>query len=197
MYYARAHNAIQGVVISCALALLTWWLAGTVIPMPQLLQGRANPVETQLLLAVMLAPVTVYMFSRTALSFEQLSKRRLWAYDLALATMLLAPVCILALSVFLFSETAFSGGLLRNTALFVGLAFLCLGWLGEIAALTLPIGYFLIIGTIGTGADGTPHIWAFPRGPVGLYDLAISLIILAVGVGLFCLRRRSWALQGG
>ncbi len=137
------------------------------------------------------------MFGRTVLSFEQLSKGRLWVYDLVLAAIFMIPVCILALIVFLLGETALSTGLLRNTTLFVGLAFLCLGWLGEITAITLPIGYFLVIGTIGTGVGGTPHIWAFPRSPVDLYDLATSLIILVVGLGLFCLRRRSWALQGG
>lgn len=196
MHYLKAHNAVRGATISCILVLLAWWLAGSALPMPQLLQGRASPVETQLLLTVLLAPVTVYMFGRTVLNFEKLFERRLWAYDLLLAVILLAPACIVALIVLWSDDAAFSAGLFRNAALFVGLAFLCLGWFGETVTLTLPVGYFLLIGTIGTGPDGTPHLWAFPRAPADQYSLALAVIILVLGFVFFCRKGRDLSRLG-
>lgn len=189
-YYAKAHRAILAVIASSALGGLAWWLSGTVLPMPQLLQGRATPVETQLLLATIVAPITVAMFNQSVLSFEQLSERRLWRYDLLLIAALIAPICLISLTVLLRGEPELAAALLRNTVVFAGLALFCLGWLGEVAALAVPISYFLIIGMLGVRPDGSSHLWAFPRGPVGLYDLIAAIVILAVGLTVFWLRQR-------
>jgi hypothetical protein len=196
-YFLRAHRVPQAFMCSAVVALLAWGLAGNVLPLPQLMQGRARPVELELLLATASAPIAAYMFGGVTLRLELLSRRTLWAPDLVLGVGALAPACLVAILATLGGETAFALALVRNTAMFVGIALALLALAGESAAIIVPVSYFLLVGTFGVTATGSPYWWAALRGPADPKSTAAALGVTVVGLLVFHIRGRHRSVVGG
>lgn len=194
--YLKAHRLLPAAGLATLVTLVGWWLAGTAVPLPQLVSGLASPVELQLFATVVMAPLTVWTFDEEVLRLEASSRRRLWVLDLAVLAALVGPSCLLAAAATAAGEGAHTVELARNTVLFVGLAFLCHAAAGQTAALVIPVAYFLAMGTAGSRRDGTHQPWAFPADGADPRTVGLSLTLFALGFLAFAVRRRRGAGSG-
>lgn len=180
--FLKAHRAHHGALAAAVLALVGWWLAGRVLPLPQLLQGHSQPVAVSLLLAAGLAPVVSRTFGGATLGLEYSARRALWVHDLTLLGVVMVPAAAVTLVSAAAGDLDFAGVALRDAAAFTGLALLALAAAGETAAAVAPIGYFLLMATLGGRPDGTAQWWAAWRGPVDPVTVAAAAVLLTVGV---------------
>ena len=190
MDYVKAHNLLPAAGVSTAISLVGWWWGGTSVPLPQIALGLTEPVVLQLFVTVLMGPLTVWTFGQTAVLFEQSASRRLLPFDLLAVAALLGPVCLTMAGMYLTGDGQHATEPLRNAALFVGLAFLCLTAFGESAALVIPIGYFMIVATFGGRSNGTTYPWAYVRDEATPEHLVASILVLALGFGFFEARKR-------
>jgi hypothetical protein len=189
--YLRAHRLAPVAGMATIIALVGWWWSGTTVPVPQIIGGLTSPVQLQLFVTVLMAPVTVWAFGEEVLHLEAASRRPLWLLDLAALVALLGPFCLAAVISVLADDSAHTAELVRNAALFVGLAFLARAVAGQGAALVVPIAYFLAVGTMGKQRGGSVHGWAFPADDANRDSVVAALVVLAVGVVYFAVRTRS------
>jgi hypothetical protein len=185
LLYLQAHRAFRALFGSVAVTLAAWWFSGTFLPLPQLLQGRASPVAAELLFTTLFAPLTAYAFGGVVLRLEQLSRRRLWRQDLALAGIILLPVAVAAVTAVGIGAPGLAATMVRNAAVFVGIALLMLTFVGESAAVGVPIAYFLLMSTVGARADGSAHWWAGFRAEAEPLSISIGITLFILGITLF------------
>lgn len=197
--FLRAHRVGQGVVVATLIAGAAWWLAGGTLPLPQLLTGRARPVQVELLITVLQVPLVPAVFAgRDAgpvLIVESRARRTLWSHDLLLAATTLAPGAVVAAIAAILGDTEIAAVLLRNTTFFTGMTLILLTWLGHRAALLVPIVYFLLIGTLGAASDGTAHWWAALRDPATPGMITTAGALAATGIVLFHFKARARAAR--
>ncbi|MGN9810935.1 hypothetical protein ACTMSW_16435 [Micromonospora sp. BQ11] len=188
--YLRSHRAVPLVAGSALLMVVGWWLAGTTLPVPQLLQGRTAPVAIEMLLGALYAPLVAHGFGGVTLHLEHASRRRLLGPDLLLVGLVLAPVAVVGAAATWTGDGASGAGAVRNALFFVGAALLLLSVFGQSAAVVAPIAYFFVASVVGGRPDGSAEWWAVVRGPAHANSLAVALALLALGTGLFHLRAR-------
>lgn len=190
--FLKAHRAPRALLAAAVLSGLAWLFTGTVLELPQLLAGRMQPVAVALLLGAAIAPVVAYAFGGEGLRLESTARRSLWGQDLALAGLVALPVLV---GTVLSAATAGPPSAVvfaRDAAAFGGLALIALTLLGESAAVTVPLGYFLLTVTLGGQPDGGSHWWAAIRGPASATTGLTAGFLLVAGIVLFsaCARRR-------
>lgn len=188
--YARAHRLSQVTALAVLITLVGWWWSGTDVPLPQLVSGLADPVELQLFVTVALAPLTVWAFDEDVLRLEASSRRVPWVLDLLVVGALLGPACLIAAAVAVTGSGGHTGELVRNAAVFAGLALLCLGAAGRTVALVVPVAFFLVMACAGSRRDGSHPPWAFPADDASLGTSIAGWVLLACGFGVFAIRRR-------
>lgn len=195
--FARAHRLGPAALLSTALALAGWWLAGTTLPVPQLLQGGMHPVAVELLLATGFAPIIGYVLPGPTLRFEHAARRRLLAADALLVAALLAPVALVGLAGFLLGDPHVALLGLRNAAGFLGLALAVRAVADDVAAAAVPVGYFLLVAMLGGRPGGQAAWWAVFRAQASGWSLAVGLGVLCAGAVLFHRQGRRQASRRG
>ncbi|MGI5186383.1 hypothetical protein ACQEVZ_60130 [Dactylosporangium sp. CA-152071] len=183
--FLRAHHALRVAALGSVLVATAWWLAGTSLPVPQLLQGRATPIAVTALLTALYAPLTAYSFGGLTLRFEHGARRGLLAADLCQLVVVCAPVTVVALLAGLTGDGQFAADLTRNVAAFTGVALLLLTIVGEATAVALPVLYFFVTSMLGTHPDGSAQWWAVPRAPATAATLSMAVATLAVGTAVY------------
>lgn len=184
-WYLRAHHCRGLATASLCLAMAMWWLAGTTLPIPQLLQGRVAPVGIELLLASLVAPLFAWGCRDAVVAFEALGERRLHLVDTVLPCSLLLPAGLVAVLAFVAGERQLALDMLRNVLFFTTLAAAGVALFGERIGGTMPVLYFMTVGIFGQGMDGHPAAWAFVRGPASWWSTGAVGLLLAVVVPLF------------
>lgn len=188
--YLRSHRAVQLMTGSALLMVAGWWLAGTTLPVPQLMQGRTAPVAVEMLLGALYAPLVAHGFGGATLHLEHGVRRRLLGPDLLLVGLVLAPVAIVYAAATSTGGVAAGAGAARNALFFIGAALLLLSMFGQSVAVVTPIAYFFVASVVGGRPDGSAEWWAVVRGPAHGSSLAVAVVLLALGAGLFHLRAR-------
>jgi hypothetical protein len=193
--YLRAHHA--GVLTGGASALLLgcWWLAGTVLPMPQLLQGRTTPIALEMFLPVLFAPLCAYAFGGVTLRVEHGSHRSLLFPDLLLFLLTCAPVVLVAGLAASTGDGAHGVVAARNAAVCAGASLVLLTVFGQTTAVTVPILYFFVVSLLGGRPDGSAAWWAVLRAPASAETLTAGLLVLVVGMTVFHLQARPTAAR--
>lgn len=192
--FLRAHHAGALTVGASALILASWWLAGTVLPVPQLLQGRTTPIALEMVLPILLAPLCAYAFGGVALRLEHGSRRSLLLPDLLLFTLACAPVALVAVIATASGDGAFAAIVVRNAAVCAGASLFLLTLFGQTAAVTVPIMYFFVVSLLGGRPDGSAEWWALLRASATPETLIAGLLILIAGITAFRLRARPAAV---
>ncbi len=86
--------------------------------------------------------------------------------------------------------------MIRKAAIFAGLAFRCHGSAGRAAGLTVPIAYFVVIGTAGGRRDGSHPLRAFPVAGTDTRTIIAGLALPTFGFVTFSSRKHQPARQG-
>ena len=188
--FLRAHHASALAGSAAALLLASWWLAGTVLPVPQLLQGRTTPIALEMLLPILFAPLCAYAFGGVTLRFEHGSRRSLLLPDLLLFALACAPVVVVAGLATATGDGAFAAIAVRNAAVSAGASLILLTFSGQTAAVTVPILYFFVVSLLGGRPDGSAEWWAVLRASATGETLLAGLLLLAAGMAVFRLRAR-------
>jgi hypothetical protein len=192
--FFRAHRAATVLLVSAVMAGLAWWLSEHAIPMPQLLRGRAEVVPFHILFAAMFAPLAAHTFGGRPLLLEHAAKRSLMLPDLLLAGNLLLPPLLVVVTAALVGDQEFALAFLRNLTLNVGLALSLIAFRGQAIAAAVPLGYFVIAGTLGGQVDGAHQWWAIIRWPGGAMTAMLGVAWLFACLLWFHhrARRRAW-----
>ena len=188
--FLRAHHAGALAGGTTAVPLAAWWLAGTVLPVPQLLQGRTTPIALEMFLPVLFAPLCAYAFGGVALRFEHGSRRSLLVPDLLLFGVAFGPVVVVAGAAAATGDGEFAAIVVRNVAVCAGASLALLTLSGQSAAVTVPILYFLVVSLLGGRPDGSAEWWAVLRAAATPETLAAGVLVLLAGCGAFRLRAR-------
>ncbi|GIF10073.1 hypothetical protein [Actinoplanes teichomyceticus] len=191
--FLRGHHAATLAGAASALLLVAWWLAGTVLPVPQLLQGRNSPIALEMALPVLFAPLFAYGFGGVVLRVEHGSRRSLLVPDLVLFLLACAPIAIVAGLAALTGDGDFAAVVARNAAVCAGASLLLLTWFGQSAAVTGPILYFFVVSLVGGNPDGSAQWWALLRAPGTPQTAAAGLVLLAAGLVAYHRRARAAA----
>lgn len=183
--YFRAHRAGLALILSCAVASLTWGLAGHPPALPPFFEGRAGSLDAGVLVASSWGVLVATTFGGPALRFEYGSRRSVLAYDLGLGAAIGLPVLAIAGLAAGLGDPTFALLLIRNAAAIVGVALVLLTYLGPTAASVVPIGYGLAAGLLGAEPDGSTPGWAFLRGETTAVSTVVGLGVFLVGLLTF------------
>ena len=191
--FLRAHHASAVIAAGVGLMIAAWWLAGSTLPVPQLMQGRAAPVAVEMLLTVLYAPLIAYSFGGVALRVEHGTRRSLLGPDLCLIAVVGAPVVAVVLLAAANGDGGFGATVGRDAMAFIGGALLLLTAFGESTAVAGPVLYFFVVSLLGSQPDGSAQWWAVLRAPATPATVAAAFVVLAAGVAVFHLRARQTA----
>jgi hypothetical protein len=193
--FLRAHRAVPVFAAGAGLMVVAWWLAGSTLPVPQLMQGRAAPVAVEMLLTVLYAPLIAYGFGGVALRVEHGNRRSLLGPDLCLTALAGAPVLAVVLLAAATGDAGFGANLGRDAMAFIGGALVLLTVFGESAAVAVPVLYFFVASLLGSQPDGSAQWWAVLRAPATPATVVLAFVLLAAGVLAYHLRARPAAGQ--
>lgn len=188
--FLKAHRGPHIAAGVLVLTLASCWLAGRSLPLPQLLEGRAEPVAVQLLLSTGVAPLVVYGFAGPTLQLESLARRRLLGPDAALAALVVVPLATVTAGAAALGDSRTALTSLRDIAAFTGLSLVILVGGGATAAATAPVAYFLVMATLGGGSGSGAQWWAPFREPVNGGSLVTAVVLLAAGLTAFHAKAR-------
>ena len=186
----RAHRGLRVLIGSVLLAGVVALAAGSLVELPQLLQGISRPLDVALIVSTAFAPLTGYMFDDASLAAESRANRRLVAVDVVLVGTTVAPSAVIAGAAALTGHPEVAVRLVRDVGFMVGLTLAVLGVARARTASTVPVVYFLAVTFVGLRADGTPYWWAWPRADPTLVTVVPSVVLLAVGFVLLRWRAR-------
>lgn len=188
--FLHGHHAAILAGVASTLLVGCWWLAGTTLPVPQLLQGRNTPIAVEMALPVLFAPLFAYGFGGALLRFEHNNRRSLLVPDLVLFLLACAPIVIVAGLATLTGDGDFAAVSARNSAICAGMSLLLLTWFGQSAAVTAPILYFFVVSTLGAQPDGSAQWWAVLRASATPWTVTAGFALLTAGIVVYHRRAR-------
>jgi hypothetical protein len=183
--FLRGHHAATLAGVASLLLLGCWLLAGTTLPVPQLLQGRNTPIAIEMALPVLFAPLFAYGFGGVALRFEHGRRRSLLVPDLVLFLLACGPIVIVPGLAALTGDGEFAAVCARNSALCAGMSLLLLTWFGQSAAATAPVLYFFVVSMLGARPGGAAQWWALLRAPAAPLPAAAGFALLMAGIVVY------------
>lgn len=195
----RARRAWWPCLAAAVLSVIALLVAGGVVPLPRILAGTSEPINSNLIVSIGFAPIAAVVCGADCLAFESLARRRLAHLDAAIVASVTLPPVVLGIAAYLAGDQDSGLALIRDATAFCALTVMLAALVTISTAASLPVVYFLVVAELGRGSDGSFYWWAWLLAPasIGSAALGCGLALIATVVFTLFARRRAAVRAAG